>query len=57
MPPVWTRDEPHDDFNGEPRVADAFHVEEGLVRVRLILVQRPRPRIVGSLLNNFVIRE
>lgn len=49
MPPVWARDEPHEDLHGEPRVADALHVEEGLVRARLVLVQRPRPAVVRGL--------
>ena len=47
MPPVWTGDEPGDDLDREPGVADALHVEEGLVRVGLVLVKRPRPRVVG----------
>ena len=46
MPPIWARQEAHEDLNGEPGIADAFHIEERLVRIGLVLVQRPRPRVV-----------
>ena len=39
---VRTGDEAHQDLDREPRVADGLDVEEGLVGVRLRLVQRPR---------------
>ena len=42
---VGTGDETHDDLDGEPRVADGFDVEEGLVSVRRRLVQHPGSRI------------
>ena len=42
---VGTRDEAHEDLDGEPRVAHGFDVEEGLVGVGLRLVQRPRRRV------------
>ena len=47
-PLIGTRKKPHKDFDGEPGVAHAFHVEEGLVRVRLVLVQRPGDGVIGS---------
>ena len=31
----------HNDLNGEPDVADAFHVEEAYVRYSSVLLQRP----------------
>ena len=43
---VGTRDETHHNLDSEPRVADGFDVEEGLVSVRLRLVQNPRSWIV-----------
>lgn len=43
---IRTRDEAHQDLDGEPRVAHGFDVEEGFVRVCLRFVQRPRRRIV-----------
>lgn len=42
---VGAGDEAHQDLDGEPRVANGFDVEEGLVRVRLRLVQRPGRRV------------
>lgn len=42
---VGAGDEAHEDLDGEPRVADGFDVEEGLVGVGLRLVQRPSRRV------------
>ncbi len=33
--------EAYEDLEGEPDVADELHVEEGVVRKRLVLVERP----------------
>ncbi len=49
MPPVGAGGEPHEYLDGEPGVADALDVEEGLVRARLVLVKRPGPGVVGGL--------
>ena len=50
---VRTGDEAHQDLDREPRVADGLDVEEGLVGVRLRLVQRPR-RWVGRRVHRHV---
>ena len=46
---VGTGDEAREDLDGEPGVADALDVEEGVVGVGLRLVQRPRRRVVRRL--------
>ena len=39
---------PYEELYGEPRVADALHEEEGVVRVGAVLVQRPGRRVQGG---------
>lgn len=48
FPLVGRRDEPDEELEREPGVADALDVEEGLVGVGLSLVQCPRRSVVRS---------
>ena len=47
-------DEPDDELEGEPDVADKLYEEEGLVRIGLSLVQRPERDIVTDVTNGHV---
>ena len=47
-------DEPDDEFEGEPDVADEFDEEEGLVRIGLGLVQGPECDVVSDVANGDV---
>jgi len=48
--PLRADDQPHEDLEREPRVADGLHVEEGLVRLGRLAHQLPDGPVVGQLL-------
>jgi hypothetical protein len=45
---VWAGDEPGEQLQGEPSIADTLNVEESVMSVSPIFVQGPRSCVVGG---------
>ena len=49
MKHVWAGDEPDEQLQGEPSIADTLNIEESVMSVSPIFVQGPRCCVVGGL--------